>query len=365
MTTETMDGDPGTSVTTYGAAEVDVIKAGEPGLVALVDEFDAELIVRGVDEGRIEAWCYGFKQAGDLITGLSIVGVAAAAREMAKHGEVLRADTPTVTFENDDEVRLVCTAHRFFVAPDGREVEVDSATRALRQLKYQMVWEYVDRQRTGRKIRADDPKWYEKAFSKAVRNATVPLIRDDCRSTILDAWRQTPKAQEVMEGETRGRPQRAPAGGQRPRNQRQRQTPKAQEEPAIGVPLTRETRLGFIQLYNDTLQTWDKPSFGALRRELAERWPAVFKATVNDLKALSDDQGQAVIAFLRERRGEGGPAEETPASCAHDFAFPPEGADVATCKKCGDEMPADVGAIEEAGDTAEEQPSMLGGGGAT
>ncbi|HLF76650.1 MAG TPA: hypothetical protein VJB57_04095 [Dehalococcoidia bacterium] len=341
MTSKAIEGAPETAVATYGAAEV--VKAGEsfPVLHEMIDEFDAQLIVQGVDEAIVENWCYGFKQGGEVVMGLSIVGVSAAAREMAKHGEVIRADPPVIVFESDDEIRLVCTAHRFFVR-EGVEVEVDSATRSLRQLKYQMVNEWLDGERTGRKLRTDDPKWFEKAYSKAVRNASLPLIRDDCRSAILEAWKQTPKAEDVAaatsrrepsrgtQRQARGRPMREQTGG------RPAAAPK--REPIVEPSMEQLAR---IEEWRGVVREKHGPKAEtAVNTWAARQWPDAVQDRKLRYPRLSPAAADALITRLRQALASpDGDAEKH----EHDPAFPPEGADWPVCKACGVELRDDDG----------------------
>ena len=297
-----VEGAPGTAVVTYGGV-------GVPQLYEMIDEFDAQLIVQGVDEAIVENWCYGFPQDGKPVTGLSIIGVAAAAREMAKHGEVIRADPPVVTFESDEEIRLVCTAKRFFVR-EGAEVEVDSATRALRQSKLQAVnlWEKQgDRNvKVGVEYRPD-PKWFEKAYSKAVRNASLPLIRDDCRSAILEAWKATPKAQEVLAGRapqpSRQAAQRQPSRAAAPPTP-EPATPPVRDQAAADYGATTRAILAIVK---DIKESQGKERAAQLEEAILAEYPETKDVRTGRCypQRVSPEHAGDLLAALR--RAQGGP----------------------------------------------------------
>lgn len=306
----------GTAVVTYGGV-------GVPQLYEMIDEFDAQLIVKGVDTAIVENWCYGFPQDGKPVMGLSIVGVAAAAREMAKHGEVIRADAPVVSFEDDEEIRLVCTAHRFFVR-EGSEVEVDSATRALRQSKLQAVNRWENQNGRNVKVGVDyrpDPKWFEKAYSKAVRNAMLPLIRDDCRSAILEAWKATPKASEVLAG-------RAPATtGRQATRPAPMPEPPAKTEPVTGpaaADYTATTRQ-IVAVVRDMDESQGKDRAAQLEAVIMEMYPET-----KDLRSgkchpqrVKPENAVALLTALRKARGDPEMAEppaNSEAEAGADFA---------------------------------------------
>ena len=149
-----------------------------PGSVlAQIDELEDGQIVAALSGQVSAAWVYEFKlSSGQMVRGLSSKGVEEAAREMAKLGEALRELDVRIEYEDAEEARFIARASRWAISADGREVQLDAAIRGTRQSKW---IRHPDGSRT------EDPHWYEKGVTKAVRNAKDALIPNEVRASIL------------------------------------------------------------------------------------------------------------------------------------------------------------------------------------
>jgi len=147
---------------------------GDP--LAKIEELDDQAIISALEGSVSETWAYSFAQDGKAITGLSIVGVEQAAREMAKLGEALREESVNLVYEDEREGRFVAHVARYAVNGAGREVLLDSAIRAKRQPKFMKLRDGSEK---------FDQHWFEKGVGKALRNAKAALIADAVRQRIL------------------------------------------------------------------------------------------------------------------------------------------------------------------------------------
>lgn len=285
------------------------------------DRFDVATLTADTNPEIVETWCYAFRQAGAIVLGVSVKGVQAAVREMAKHGEVARLEELRETFEDEREVRLVGTAVRYLVNSDGVQIAVDRSIRALRQSKVQVVgvWEGTgeSRRRVGER-EEPDPKWYEKAYSKAVRNVLLPLVRQDAVSVIINAFKETPKYQDVLNNRTPQREtgrsstrqqQTARAASQPAGRAAAASTPQPQAAPNVGEPPGFRDRLAYLsqtspEVYRETLA------------ELRQKFPHVVNGETQALKPgafrAEDVEPLNVILEAAKRRidGEPPPAED-------------------------------------------------------
>lgn len=144
--------------------------------LTLIDELEDEMIVAGIRGELAETWIYQFPQGNSTVTGVSSKGVENGCRELAKKGEAIRELDVRIDFEDDNEARFVAKAGRYGVSGDGREVLLDTAIRGKRQLKNM-------KRRDG--TTEEDPSWYEKGVTKAVRNAKLALMPDSIVALII------------------------------------------------------------------------------------------------------------------------------------------------------------------------------------
>lgn len=300
-----------------------------PGqLYRLIDEFDADLVVQGVESEVVESWGYTFGTGKNRVTGISIRGVEAAVREMVKHGEIIRCEDPRIIAEDDAEIRLVCTAIRYLVNPNsGEQIETDRATRALRQSKLQKIndyeGEYPNRVKVGEHWEEDD-KWFEKAYSKAARNAMLPLLRQDVKSQILGAFKETPKfvatlsqyeRRELGQGQQQQRPpqqEKAPAQprqtAQKPRNapatpNTPAETPQTPPAPSEGTTQASDDPRRLVpQILSEILQSQGREQYVIVGKDLLATFPDAKhpeEAKLRPLNEVDDATVAALVARLR------------------------------------------------------------------
>lgn len=157
--------------------------------LAVVEELEDTAIIEAVQGKVSPTWVYSFPQGGATVTGLSVVGVEQAAREMAQRGEALRIIDCHIEYEDDREARFVAVAGRYAVSGDGKQVLLDSTMRAKRQPKFMKLRNGTEK---------PDPHWYEKGMSKATRNAKAALLSDEVRQFIIaEATKAGPERQRV------------------------------------------------------------------------------------------------------------------------------------------------------------------------
>ncbi len=142
-----------------------------------MDAKDDEAIVLELKGVKSRALVYEFPQDGKTIRGLSKVGVEEATRELALgRGEVLRVlHDPTWRLDGE-YYEVAVTAGRFLVNQDGREIPLDTTVGAKRQ------WTKM-RLKSGEIV--PDPFAFEKAISKAVRNAKHGLLPVDIIEAVI------------------------------------------------------------------------------------------------------------------------------------------------------------------------------------
>lgn len=148
---------------------------GQELALITLDRLDDDLIIAELQGRAVSAWAYIFTQDGQEVTGLSVAGVEQAARETGRHGEAIRVIHHDWR-ETDDAYYVTVEAGRFYVASDGREVHVDTAIGAKKEAK--LKW-------------GKNKGWYtdkfafEKAFSKAARNAKAKLLDETLKAEVI------------------------------------------------------------------------------------------------------------------------------------------------------------------------------------
>ncbi len=199
--------------------ETTVVRAS-PDPLTLIEELEDKAIIAAITGQVTATWVYSFSQGGAQVVGLSVDGVEAAAREMAKRGEAIREMDVHIEFEDDGEARFLARAGRYAVNADGREVLLDVAIRAKRQPKVMHL-------KSGG-VRTDE-HWYEKGVAKAARNAKEALIGEEVKAYIIaeagkgrrtkrvEAKVPPPPLAEPFAGEDMGEPSPQPAASPPPR----------------------------------------------------------------------------------------------------------------------------------------------------
>lgn len=169
------------------AAEVTALATVQDSAVyAMFDELDADIIVQelqGIVPAAARPLAYEFRGSdGNMVRGLSSVGIQEAVRQMARQREYLRPISSNIEPMEMPHygacVLATVTVQRFVVDPStGTEHPADSATgtklQPLRPFKKDGIARY------------DDPFAIEKAMTKAERNGKAKLIRTDVASKVL------------------------------------------------------------------------------------------------------------------------------------------------------------------------------------
>ncbi|HXG36549.1 MAG TPA: hypothetical protein VNL15_06245 [Dehalococcoidia bacterium] len=156
-----------------------------------IEAVDDDLIVQELRGRAVEQWAYQLpttNERGEKISGLTIAGVSESCRESARHGEAIRI-LDKEWRETEDAFYAIITAGRFAVAEDGREALLDTAVGTKRQAK-----RFWSKQKNGY---MDDPFAFDKAISKAERNAKSKLLSMQVKQQVLALALQAGKVREV------------------------------------------------------------------------------------------------------------------------------------------------------------------------
>lgn len=173
-----------------------------------IDSLDDTAIIAAVSGQITKDWVYSFKQSGQLVEGLSIDGVEAAARESAKQGEAIRELDARLEYEDEHEARFVARAGRYAVMADGTERLLDVAIRAKRQSKLiKLTADTAKKKGLAPDASIEDEFWYEKGIAKAARNAKEALLSEEVKSYIIAEARKAERVRRVEQapaGQARG-----------------------------------------------------------------------------------------------------------------------------------------------------------------
>jgi hypothetical protein len=191
--------------------------------LSLAQHVTVEEVIQGFT--AVGEWRYSFKQKGQEIEGLSADGVQDGVRQMARTGEAIRCVSVHLERETDNDAFFIARAERWIIAPDGRDVMLDSTIRGKRIPKYETHAYNDDRQPPRWKAgdRYLNESWFEHGVTKASRNAEEALMPEALKQWMLAAAKGTGPAPA-------SRPQQRP---QQQRNQPQRQAP-ANVDPETG-----------------------------------------------------------------------------------------------------------------------------------
>lgn len=153
--------------------------------------------------GRVsDNYVYTFKQGGKDVTGLSFAGTNWAVREYAKQGEVIRiVGAPHVVMDptDPDYVFVTITAQRFAVNVEtGKDTALDSTIGVKRQWKMMEKRKYDDSGALTGKDLVQDSFYFEKAVSKATRNAKQALIPADFVKKLIDKAIQSKNGKTIQ-----------------------------------------------------------------------------------------------------------------------------------------------------------------------
>lgn len=146
---------------------------------SLLDKLDEDQVIAeltGREDAALRVLVYQFEQDGKIVAGLSKRGIDEAARELAKGNQCLRELEITYQ-ESADFIDAIAKVGRVLVNGDGRETLLETKFGTKRQAK-------MARARGGREY--EDKFVFEKACSKALRNALRRLIPEEIVASLID-----------------------------------------------------------------------------------------------------------------------------------------------------------------------------------
>lgn len=156
------------------------IQEGSDAVWVAIDRADEQLVAAEIAGALIETMAYSFSVSGKAVQGLSIVGVAEAARAMAARG-LGRIETPqqpifSDTFDEDGEPIWECMIYV-------EDAQNGGSTWALATAR---KYETVTPRNGGEPITRPDRMSKRKALSKAVRNGKKQLVPLEIQLEILN-----------------------------------------------------------------------------------------------------------------------------------------------------------------------------------
>lgn len=186
------------------------VPAQQENVFEILDLADEEQIIAEISGRVTDKYVYSFKQSGQDVTGLSYAGTNWACREFAKQGEVIRVihKDSIVDPINPEYIVITITAQRFVVNLEtNRETPLDSTFGTKRQ------WTKMKKRRydaqgnvVGEEI-VEDPHFWEKGTSKAIRNAKQALIPTDMVKKLIQEALKTKNSSSVRPGDQRAQRQ--------------------------------------------------------------------------------------------------------------------------------------------------------------
>lgn len=177
-------------IVSNGAENETAVISVQVNPLALLDSVDLEQVL---DEklAPSEKHIYSFRVKGQQVEGVSIDGVRDAARALSTKGEAIREQWVRLDREDDRDAYFIACAARYAVAPDGREICMDTAIRAKRQPKYTKLRE----PNAAGETEQFNEYWYEIGVAKAVRNATEALLPEALKDYIKEQSRALARSQ--------------------------------------------------------------------------------------------------------------------------------------------------------------------------
>lgn len=239
---------------------------------------------------------YAFQVKGQRVEGVSIDGVRDAARALSTKGEAIRELWVRLEREDERDAYFIACAARYAVAPDGREICMDTAIRAKRQPKYLKLRDGGEQ---------FNEAWYEIGVAKAVRNATEALLPE----ALKDWMKQKAKERRA------GVPDNGNARPQRPPQQRQEPIDAAPDDDAPEPPPPAQIPLGarINKVLRDIADTWDQDAKAKVRARLDRQFPGAISPSGQLMIGKLDADAQAKLwAWLQKLTGapEPAPAQE-------------------------------------------------------
>jgi len=188
-----------------------------------LDLADEQQIIAEMSGRVTDKFVYTFKQNGQNVDGLSYSGTNWACREYAKRGEVIRIVDKSFTVDetNPEYVIVTVIAQRYAVNGEtGKEVALDNTIGVKRQWRMMKKKKYDEGGREAGYEIVEDPFFWEKATSKAIRNAKQGLIPVDIVKELIKKALEKKNGQEIQT--------RAPQGKQGGGRAQQPQKPQQQ-----------------------------------------------------------------------------------------------------------------------------------------
>lgn len=150
----------------------------------VMDRADDDMILSEMSGNIIDKFVYEFKDGGQTVVGLTVAGVNNTVRMFAAQGEVIRVEDNPKILEDEEYYHVVVKASRYKIERNNegepREILLDTSFGSKRQAK-----KY--RARSGQFF--NDTFAFEKAISKAQRNAKRMLIPEDFVVSMIKQYR--------------------------------------------------------------------------------------------------------------------------------------------------------------------------------
>jgi len=178
------------------ASSTDIVKAsgGDATPFLVFDTEDDHQIALSMAGQLADKYVYHFTTKGKELFGLSKVGVEMACQHLlTKYDIAYRVLMAPTIIEDADYIRAVVQVGRFDLrgcrnGNGGREVMLDSAIGSKRQWKKQSI--FSGKGANAKRIIVDDPFAFEKAVSKAQRNARLSLIPYPLQLEIIEMFKR-------------------------------------------------------------------------------------------------------------------------------------------------------------------------------
>lgn len=150
----------------------------------VMDKADDDIILAEMSGKIIDKFVYEFKDGGGTVVGLTVAGVNNTVRMFATQGEVIRVEDNPSIIQDDEFYHVVVKASRYRIERNNegepREILLDTAFGSKRQGK-------KFRTRHGKIL--NDTFAFEKAVSKAQRNAKRMLLPEDFIVSMIELYR--------------------------------------------------------------------------------------------------------------------------------------------------------------------------------
>jgi hypothetical protein len=182
-----------------GENVTDIVVQTNP--LALIGDLTLTQVLEGWQP--VGEWRYSFKVKGKQVEGLSADGVQDGVRQMSRKGEAIRCLWSHLERDTEREAFFVAMAARYAIAPDGREICMDTTVRGKRVPKYEMSAP-DDR---GEQHEYFNKDWFEHGITKSARNAEEALMPEALKQWMLAEAR---KQDEEAPANRQAQPPRAP-----------------------------------------------------------------------------------------------------------------------------------------------------------